>query len=220
MRSREISRREFIARTAAVTGGILLSPLAVRAAGTPVRTAADQVTLGKTGIKLSRLGVGTGSKNGSIQRALGYDGFTRLIRYAYDQGITYIDTADAYRTHEYVGRAIKGLPREKLFIQSKMPGVPEKPLETLDRYRQELGVEYIDSCLVHCTLSADWDDERKRVLDALQEAFHATAFRPSSGPSSWTGWTCTWFVSTLKESRWTRLVKDGARTATNRTCRR
>jgi predicted aldo/keto reductase-like oxidoreductase len=170
MRSREISRREFIARTAAVTGGILLSPLAVRAAGTPVRTAADQVTLGKTGIKLSRLGVGTGSKNGSIQRALGYDGFTRLIRYAYDQGITYIDTADAYRTHEYVGRAIKGLPREKLFIQSKMPGVPEKPLETLDRYRQELGVEYIDSCLVHCTLSADWDDERKRVLDALQEA--------------------------------------------------
>jgi aryl-alcohol dehydrogenase-like predicted oxidoreductase len=171
MKTRELSRREFIAGAAAVAGGVLLSPvMAHAAAGVTKRTAVDQVTLGKTGIKLSRLGVGTGSKSGSVQRALGHDGFNRLIRYAYDQGITYIDTAQAYQTHPYVGEAIKGLPREKLFIQSKMGGVPEKPLEMLDQYRKDLGVEYIDSVLVHCTTVAKWDDERKRVLDALQEA--------------------------------------------------
>jgi predicted aldo/keto reductase-like oxidoreductase len=130
----------------------------------------DQVTLGKTGLKLSRLGIGVGSKGGSIQRALGADGFTRLIHYAYDQGITYIDTAEAYRTHTMVREAIKDLPREKLFIQSKMPGVPEKPLEVLDRYRKELGVDYIDCLLTHCGVKPNWNDQRKRVLDALEEA--------------------------------------------------
>jgi aryl-alcohol dehydrogenase-like predicted oxidoreductase len=133
-------------------------------------TAVDQVTLGKTNIKLSRLGFGTGSNSGSVQQALGQDEFDRLIRYAYDQGITYIDTAQSYRTHAMVGKAIKGLPREKLFIQTKMSGVPEKPLEVLDKLRKELDVDYIDSLLTHCATTAKWDDERRRVLDALEEA--------------------------------------------------
>jgi predicted aldo/keto reductase-like oxidoreductase len=130
----------------------------------------DQVTLGKTGIKLSRLGIGTGSNSGSVQRALGRDGFNRLIRYAYDSGITYIDTAESYHTHDYIRDAIKGLPREKLFIQTKIPGAPEKPLESLDRYRQELGVDYLDTVLSHYATTNDWDEKRKRVLDALEEA--------------------------------------------------
>lgn len=51
-----------------------------------------------------------------------------------------------------------------------MPRVPEKPLEVLDRYRKELGVDYIDSLLVHAVRRDDWDDERKRLLDVLEEA--------------------------------------------------
>lgn len=165
-----ITRREFLKGTAVLAGTALLSscstgPLAKRAP-----TAVDQVALGKTGLKLSRLGIGTGSNGGNVQRALGADGFNRLIHYAYDQGITYIDTAESYGTHTMVRDAIKGLPREKLFIQSKMSGVPEKPLEVLDRYRKELGVDYIDSLLVHCAVASDWDEECKRLLDALEEA--------------------------------------------------
>jgi len=171
MNRERITRREFLKGTAALAGTVLLSscstgPLAKKQ--TP--TAVDQVTLGKTGLKLSRLGIGTGSNSGSVQRGLGADGFNRLIHYAYDQGITYIDTAESYRTHTMVREAINGLPREKLFIQSKMPGVPEKPLEVLDRFRKELGVDYIDSLLTHCGVTANWDDERRRVLDALEEA--------------------------------------------------
>ena len=165
-----ITRRDFIKGTAALAGTALLSSCSTGPFARRKQTAVDQVTLGKTGLKLSRLGVGTGTNSGNVQRALGADGFDRLIRYAYDQGITYIDTAEGYRTHTMIRDAIKGLPREKLFIQSKMPGVPEKPLEVLDRYRKELGVDYIDSLLSHCAVTPGWDDERRRVLDALEEA--------------------------------------------------
>ena len=171
MRREQITRRQFIRNAAAAAGGIFLSSCASQKIGRKsVPTAVDQVALGKTGLRLSRLGIGTGSIGGSIQRALGSDGFSRLIRYAYDQGITYIDTADSYKTHTMVRDAIEGLPREKLFIQSKMPGLPDKPLEVLDQYRKELGVDYIDSLLVHCAVKSDWEDGRKRLLDAFEEA--------------------------------------------------
>jgi len=158
MNRERITRREFLRGTAALAGTVLLSSCSTGPMAKCTPTAVDQVTLGKTGLKLSRLGIGTGSKGGSIQRALGAE------------GITYIDTAESYRTHTMVREAIKDLPREKLFIQSKMPGVPEKPLEVLDRYRKELGVDYIDSLLTHCGVTSNWDDERRRVLDALEEA--------------------------------------------------
>lgn len=171
MHRREISRRQFIERTAAVAGGILLSPVAARIGWSgPKKTAVDQVPLGKTGLKVSRLGIGCGTSSGRVQQELGQEGLTRLIRYAYDQGITYIDIARGYRTHGMLGEAIKGLPREKLFIQTKMGGVPEKPLEEIDNYRKTYGVEYIDSLLVHCTITPNWEEERKRVMDAMQEA--------------------------------------------------
>jgi hypothetical protein len=171
MSRKGITRREFIKGTAALAGTAFLSSCSTGPLAKGHKpTAVDQVTLGKTGLRLSRLGFGTGSKGGSVQRALGTEEFTRLIRYAYDQGITYIDTAENYKTHTMVRDAIKGLPREKLFIQSKMPGVPEKPLEVLDRYRKELGVDYIDSLLVHAARRIDWYDERKRLLDAFEEA--------------------------------------------------
>jgi 1-deoxyxylulose-5-phosphate synthase len=169
---RRIDRREFLGQAAALAGGALLLPLTARAAADNAkRTAVDQVTLGKTNIKLSRLGFGTGSNGGGVQRELGQEGFTKLLRYAYDQGIRYFDTADNYRGMQpWVGQAIKGLPREKLYIQSKMWAIPDDPAGTLDRFRRELGVEYIDTVLVHAAIHKNWDEERKKVVDALREA--------------------------------------------------
>jgi predicted aldo/keto reductase-like oxidoreductase len=173
MSTKQITRREFIKGTVALTGAVFLSCQGQQASQHKLKpTAADQVTLGKTGLKLSRLGVGTGSIGGSIQRNLGQEKFNQLIRYAYDHGITYIDTADAYKTHEMIREAIKGLPREKLFIQSKIRKGAQKPLETLDRFRKELGVDYIDSVLIHCAVRKNWDEERKQLMDALDQAKH------------------------------------------------
>ena len=171
MKHQGISRREFIKTTAALAGTTVLASCSTKPAGkASTATATDKVTLGKTGLKPSRLGFGTGADGGQTLRALESGAVTRLIRYAYDQGITYFDTAEYYRTHSLVAEAIKGLPREKLFIQTKMPEVPAKPLEVLDRYRKELGVEYIDSLLMHCMTEANWDETHKSVMDALEEA--------------------------------------------------
>jgi len=130
MQGKPLTRRQFIERAAAIAGGAILSPLAAGAAGRKL-TAVDQVTLGRTGIKLSRLGIGCGTNSGRVQAGLGQESFNRLIRYAYDQGITYIDIARGYRTHGMLREAIKGLPREKLFIQTKMGGVPNKAFENI-----------------------------------------------------------------------------------------
>lgn len=165
-----ITRRQFLGGSAALAATTLLSPTLARAVPGRRLTAVDQVPLGKTGLKISRIGIGTGSRGGRIQRELGRAGFNRLIRHAYDSGITYIDTAENYQTHEWIRDAIKGIPREKLFIQTKMPGTPENPKAALDRYRLELGVDYFDSVLAHVATTPDWDDERRRVLDTLEEA--------------------------------------------------
>jgi hypothetical protein len=171
MNFKQISRRQFLGTSALFTGSALLSPALLAAADVAKkRTAVDQVTLGKTGIKLSRLGIGTGSNSGNVQKALGREAFNKLIRYAYDQGITYIDCAQGYQTFEWIGDAIKGLPREKLFIQSKVPGQPENVLEVIDRHRKAFNTDYIDSLLVHCMVKDTWTDEWKRVMDAFDEA--------------------------------------------------
>lgn len=167
MSTKGITRRQFIKSTAAATGAAML---ASSCRIEPKQTAADLVPLGNTGLKLTRLGFGTGTMGGTVPRSLGTDEFSRLIRYAYDQGIRYIDTAENYQTHTWVRDAIKGLPREKLFILTKMPRIPDNPLETLDRYRTELGVDYLDAVLVHAVHTPNWDEERKVVLDALAEA--------------------------------------------------
>lgn len=168
-----LDRRQFIGQTAALLGATLLSG-ADTAIAAPPPAATDMVPLGKTGVTICRLGFGTGTSSGSVQRGLTQEGFSRVIRYAYDHGITYIDTADNYRTHTMIRQAIKGLPRERLFIQTKMPWhkppFTEAPLQELDRYRQELGVDYIDSLLIHCATTATWADDLKRMMDAFSEA--------------------------------------------------
>jgi len=165
------TRREFLQHTAAVASAAILSPSLLAAADkSPVRTAVDQVPLGKTGVKLSRLGFGTGSNSGNVQRALGQPTFNRLIRYAYDQGITYFDCAQSYATFEWIAEAIKGLPREKLFIQSKIPGQPEDVLKVIDRHRSVFKTDYVDSLLIHCMIKNNWTDPWKRVMDAFEQA--------------------------------------------------
>jgi 1-deoxyxylulose-5-phosphate synthase len=194
------TRRQFLERSATVAT-MLLVPGRLIAQATPAkRTAADQVTLGHTGIKLSRLGFGTGSNSGQVQRDLGQEAFNNLIHYAYDQGITYFDCAQAYHTFSWMGAAIKGLPREKLFIQSKIGGQPEDIMATIDHHRKVFDTDYVDSLLVHCMVHNRWTDGWKRIMDGFDEAKEKKWIRAK-------GVSCHSLpaLRTAKETDWTEV---------------
>jgi len=138
------------------------------------RSPVDQVTLGKTGIKLSFVGMGTGSvgvNHASNQTRLGQPAFTKLVRYCFDKGITYFDTADQYGSHEFLKVALKGVPREKLFIQTKTRAMTAADArKDLDRFRRELGMDYMDTLLMHCMQKGVWPTDLRPVMDVLSEA--------------------------------------------------
>jgi predicted aldo/keto reductase-like oxidoreductase len=171
MKTNHLNRRQFLERSVGTAGALLLTSCPwFRAEAAVKRTAVDQVALGKTGIKLSRLGFGTGTNSGNVQHELGQEAFNKLIHYAYDQGITYFDCAQSYRTFEWIGGAIKGLPREKLFIQSKIPGQPEQVMAAIDHHRKVFDTDYVDSLLIHCMIKDQWTDQWKRIMDVFDEA--------------------------------------------------
>jgi aryl-alcohol dehydrogenase-like predicted oxidoreductase len=172
MGQHRIGRRQFLRTSTAVLGAGIVGLSGTPASALP--RAGDLVPLGRTGVRMPRVGLGTGSHGGDEQRGLGQEAFTRLVRHAYDRGIRYIDTADNYRIHGMVREAIKGLPREQLFILTKMPWhrpeFLERPMEVIDRYRRELGVEYIDALLIHCTTTHTWTHDLRPIMDAFDEA--------------------------------------------------
>jgi Aldo/keto reductase family len=133
-------------------------------------TATDLVALGNTGLRVSRLGFGTGSKDGRIQRKLGRRGFNRLVGAALDRGVTFFDTAEEYRTHRWLRRALKGVPRERYFLLTKMPGLPRKPMKVLRRYLRELGTDYLDGLLIHCATKPSWPEDLRPLMDAFDKA--------------------------------------------------
>jgi aryl-alcohol dehydrogenase-like predicted oxidoreductase len=166
----KLTRRQFLEH-AALAAVVLASTPACQSAGpspsslAPAnRTAADLVPLGNTGLKVSRLGIGLGSSNGAVQAAGGQEKFNGFIKHAFDQGITMFDTATNYTTFRMMGPAIKGLPREKIFIQSKIEQ-PVNILDAIDNHRKQFNTDYVDSMLVHIQFRENWVETWKRALE-------------------------------------------------------
>jgi len=170
-----ISRRSFIAQVSAATGAAMFAGRSAIAEGARQRPkcGTDVVTLGKTGIESSLMGMGTGthgSGRSSNQLRLGAAEFIKLIRHGIDRGIRYFDTADQYGSHVVLREALQGADREKLFIQTKTRALhPEVAKVDLQRFRQELGIDYIDSLLMHC-MKDTWTTDMRPVMDVLYEA--------------------------------------------------
>ncbi len=137
------------------------------------QTATDVITLGRSGVKVTRLAFGTGSFSGRVQRQLGQDGFTRLVRYAYDQGIRFFETAESYgEMHKMLGIALKGIPRESYQLMSKVTTFHEdaSPREKFDELRKLANTDYFDIMLLHWQHTATWPSDSSRWQDAIQEA--------------------------------------------------
>jgi 1-deoxyxylulose-5-phosphate synthase len=167
------SRREFL-KTGLAAGTVALTGLPL-IAGRQIaqrQTATDFVTLGRSGVKVTRLAFGTGSFSGEVQRDLGQDGFNRLVRYAYDHGIRFFETAESYgEMHKMLGIALKGIPRDSYQLMSKVTtrdGVD--PQQKFDELRRLANTEYFDIMLLHWQHTSTWPSDTRRWQDAILEA--------------------------------------------------
>jgi 1-deoxyxylulose-5-phosphate synthase len=137
-------------------------------------SAADTVVLGKTGITTSRLAMGTGtvgSGHHSHQTALGVKGLSDLLLNGHDNGLRFFDAADAYGSHPHVAEALKHVPRDKVTVLTKTwARDPAEARADLDRFRRELGTDYLDICLMHCLTEGDWTERYRGVMDVFSEA--------------------------------------------------
>ena len=172
-------RREFLIRSATAAGAAWLSSKSIFKAiadqALPQKfSASDTVTLGGTGIKTSRLAMGTGtvgSGHHSHQTALGVKGLSDLLLNGYDHGLRFFDAADSYGSHPHVEEALKHVQRDKVTVLTKSWARDADGMRAdLDRFRKELGTDYLDVCLMHCVTEADWTDRFRGAMDVLSEA--------------------------------------------------
>lgn len=169
-----LSRRHFLkAGAAGALAGVSSMPLHAKKA-----TATDLVTLGKSGVQVTRLAFGTGTFNGRVQRDLGQEGFTSLVRYAYDHGIRFFETAEAYPPmQQMLGIALKGLPRESYMLMSKVTTDDADPRQTIDQMRQQMQTDYVDIMLLHVQHTATWPTDSLRWQEGISEMQQRQAIR-------------------------------------------
>jgi len=171
-----MNRRDFFVHGTAAAGVLALNRFPYPAfAGTTKKMASDRVLLGPMKVEVSRMaqGSGTNGVGGSSNqtRKLGLRGLADLFDAAFDNGITFWDCADQYGTHPHVKEALKRVPREKVAILTKTHASTEKEMRAdLDRFRRELGTDYIDILLLHCMLDGDWPERKKGAMAVISEA--------------------------------------------------
>ncbi len=170
------SRRDFLKTGLAATALAGAGSLGLKAAK---QTATDMVRLGKSGLKVTRLAFGTGTMGGRVQRNLGQEEFSRQVRYAYDRGIRFFETAESYDDmHRMLGIALKGIPRDSYQLMTKVTtsqGVD--PMKKIDELRKLANTDYFDICLLHYQHYADWPTASLRWQDGISEAQHRDIVR-------------------------------------------
>jgi 1-deoxyxylulose-5-phosphate synthase len=174
-----MKRRDFIVRSAYGLGAAWLSsqPFAAKLLSQSLKQrfdAHDTVILGKTGIKTSRLAMGTGTYgfgHTSRQSSQGVKTLADLLLNGYDHGLRFFDTADAYGSHPHVAEALRHVPRDQVTVMTKTwARDPQTARADLERFRRELKTDYIDVCLMHCLTEGDWTTRYRGVMDVFSEA--------------------------------------------------
>ena len=176
----EMKRREFLAKSIAGVGGVLLRSGTLEAARwkSTKHNPYELVPLGKTKIKISRVGLGTGMSGGNRQSnhsRMGTEKFNALAMGCYERGVRLFDVADLYGTHPFLAGAFKNMRREDYVIASKIwfrsGGIPEperpNPDVVVERFLKELKTDYIDLILFHCVTSNKWPEEMGDQMEIL-----------------------------------------------------
>lgn len=169
-----MKRRHFL--KASLAGSALLSAFPYELlAGEKKLYPYDRVNLGNTGIEMSRMAMGTGTRgfggSSNQTRQLGIKGVSDMLLAAFDEGINFWETADQYGSHPHVKEALKKTNREEVVILTKTnSSTYEDVKKDLDRFRLELGSDYLDVVLLHAVTDGAWNTNMKGAMEAMAEA--------------------------------------------------
>lgn len=168
-----MKRREFIRYSALTASALTLSPYTNLLA--EKKHAYDIINLGNSGIQVSRLAMGTGThgvnRRSNQTEKLGIKGVADLLHAAYDNGINFWDSADQYGTHPHLKEALKGIEREKVVILTKTHATTAAEMKAdLDRFRKEIGTDYLDIVLLHLMTDPEWPKEKEGAMEVLARA--------------------------------------------------
>lgn len=169
-----MNRRDFLAGAASGIGLLSNFPHHLYATAKP-KQASDRILLGPKKVPVSRLAMGSGTNgvggSSNQTRKLGLGGVADLFHAAYDNGITFFESADQYGSHPHIKEALKRVPRDKVAILTKTHARSADQMKAdLDRFRKELGTDYIDIVLLHCMMDGNWNQQRRGAMDYLVEA--------------------------------------------------
>jgi aryl-alcohol dehydrogenase-like predicted oxidoreductase len=139
------------------------------------------VELGSTGLRVSRLSIGTGTHGfggRSDQTALGIEGLAALLRQGYEQGVNFWDAADGYGSHPHLARALRSVPLGDVVIATKtMSRTGREVREDIARFLRELGTDVIDIVLLHFLTRSGWSRDYHGAMDELSRAKDAGTVR-------------------------------------------
>ncbi len=132
--------------------------------------------MGRTGLKVSRLGIGGGGPS-QLGQSTGRSPAESIavIRLALDAGVNFIDTAEGYRTEEVIGQAIRGFPRDRLILSTKKSVWGEQPITpadvraSLEASLRRLGTDYVDIYNLHAVELEQYDYMLGEIVPTLQK---------------------------------------------------
>jgi len=171
-----INRREFLSKSLATAGAFALSSVGLDLfAAKTKKYPTDRITLGPEKVEVSRMAIGTGTSgvggSSNQTRQLGIDGLSSLLQEGYEKGITFWDSADQYGSHPHLKAALQHVPREDVQILTKTHASTEDEMRAdLDRFRSELGTDYIDIMLLHCMMSGNWPQQKQGAMEVISRA--------------------------------------------------
>lgn len=139
------------------------------------KDATDRIALGPRRVSASRLAIGTGTNGagGSSDqtRKLGIRGLADLLKFGYDNGVTFWDSADQYGSHPHLREALNSVRRENVTILTKTHASTAAQMKAdLDRFRREINTDYLDIVLLHNMQEGDWPERKRGAMEAISEA--------------------------------------------------
>jgi len=158
MKTKEtLGRREFVKRAAQIAALVAAGEAITSATGrgeTPAQSSGTipTRTLGKTGLKLPMLGYGGAALPKAWRNPLSQEDRVALVRYAFDRGVRYFDTASNYlESQTIIGEALKDRRRQVCLVTKVETTQPELVRKAVEHSLQELQTDYLDVLLIHGT---------------------------------------------------------------------